>query len=109
MQKDIIRTYRRLGNQSVKLGKALNAAGIFFQYWESIIEVRSNMLKKINQLITTHIDDCKLSVLQMAEELCSSERKTYRLIKELTNRTPHTYIKYIRLTYARDLIKRGLG
>jgi len=79
--------------------------------WQTIISqkevvgnMRSNIVKKINNLIIERIDDPKLSVNDLAEEICASERKTYRLIKELTSLTPLDYIKSLRFQYAKGLI-----
>ena len=73
---------------------------------ERISELEQNILGKINQLVLHRIGDSKLSVKDIAMEICASERKTYRLIKELTDHTPLDYIKTIRFDYARELLTR---
>ncbi|MEQ9426654.1 MAG: tetratricopeptide repeat protein [Cyclobacteriaceae bacterium] len=81
--------------------------------WERLINdekkidnLQKNILNKVNHLIVERIDDSNLTVLDLAEEICASERKTYRLIKDLTNHTPLDYIKLIRFDYAKDLLNK---
>lgn len=79
--------------------------------WQTIISqkevvgsMRTSIVKKVNNHIIKRIDDPTLCVNDLAEEICASERKTYRLIKELTSFTPLDYIKSIRFQYAKGLI-----
>ncbi len=67
-------------------------------------EVEKDIIEKINGLIIEKIDDSTLSVKDIADEICASERKTFRLIKDLTGHTPLEYMKWIRFDYAKDLL-----
>ena len=77
--------------------------------WEELIndkgEFEKGILEKINQIIIMKIDDPTLSVNDLANQICASERKTYRLIKDLTGYTPLDYIKHIRFDYVNSLLK----
>lgn len=76
--------------------------------WVDLLEDRNGVEKdiigKINGLIINRISDASLSVKDIAEEICASERKTFRLIKDLTDHTPLDYIKWIRFDFAKELI-----
>lgn len=69
--------------------------------------VEQSITKKINQLIISRIDDPNLTVEDVANEINASRSKTFRLIKELTQKTPKAYIKDLRLEYVHELIKKG--
>lgn len=69
--------------------------------------LEQSIIKKINQLIIDRIDDPNLTVEDLASEINASRSKTFRLIKELTQKTPKAYIKDIRLEYVHELIKKG--
>ena len=69
--------------------------------------VEQSIIKKMNQLIIDRIDDPNLSVEDVASEISASRSKAFRLIKELTQKTPKAYIKDIRLEYVHELIKNG--
>ncbi|MEO9964804.1 MAG: tetratricopeptide repeat protein [Reichenbachiella sp.] len=70
-----------------------------------ISEIEKELLEKVKKLITEQIDNPDLTVLVLADEMAASERKVYRMIKKLTNLTPHEYIKEIRWHYLENLIK----
>lgn len=71
-------------------------------------ELRSNLeediLKKVHDLVLKKIDDGNLTVTVLAAELCASERKVHDLINSLAGMPPKTYIRSIRLEYAKHLI-----
>lgn len=69
--------------------------------------VEQSIIKKMNQLIIDRIDDPNLTVEDLASAINASRSKTFRLIKELTQKTPKAYIKDIRLEYVHELIKKG--
>ncbi len=68
--------------------------------------VEQSIIKKINQLIIDRIDDPNLTVEDVANEINASRSKAFRLIKEITQKTPKAYIKEIRLAYVHELIKK---
>ncbi len=68
--------------------------------------IEKDLLSKLQNLIHDHIDDPKLSVAMIADELCMAERSAYRMIKTLTDKTPLEYIKSLRYEYAFDLLAK---
>ncbi len=68
--------------------------------------IEKDLLSKLQNLIHEHIDDPKLSVAMIADELCMAERSAYRMIKTLTDKTPLEYIKSLRYEYAYDLLAK---
>lgn len=68
--------------------------------------IEKDLLSKLQNLIHQHIDDPKLSVAMIADELCMAERSAYRMIKTLTDKTPLEYIKSLRYEYAYDLLAK---
>ncbi|MEQ9426653.1 MAG: response regulator [Cyclobacteriaceae bacterium] len=82
--------------------------------WKNVIadrdlvsNVKSDILKKVNAHIIERISDPTLTVNDIAVLICASERKTYRLFKDLTGQTPLEYIKSIRFDFARELVESG--
>jgi signal transduction histidine kinase/DNA-binding response OmpR family regulator len=65
------------------------------------------LLTKINNLLLAKIKSENFTVLDLAEELASSERQVYRLVKKLTEMTPNEYIKEYKLQYAHELITKN--
>jgi DNA-binding response OmpR family regulator len=70
-----------------------------------INDIEQEILEKVKQLVLDQIDNPELTVLVLADAMAASERKVYRMIKKLTNMTPHEYIKEIRWLYVEQLIK----
>ncbi|MEO9802751.1 MAG: response regulator [Reichenbachiella sp.] len=70
-----------------------------------INDIEKELLEKVKKLITEQIDNPDLTVLVLADAMAASERKVYRMIKKLTELTPHEYIKEIRWHYLEKLIK----
>lgn len=59
-------------------------------------DLEKEVLKKVENLVLSRIDDPHLSILDLSNELAASERKVYRLIKRLSGITPYEFIKEIR-------------
>ena len=70
-------------------------------------KIEKDLLGKLRTLIGEHMDNPKLSVAMIADELCMAERSAYRLIKTLTGKTPLEYIKTLRYEYAYDLLSKS--
>ena len=69
-------------------------------------QIEKDLLGKLQNMVHEHIDDPKLSVAMIADELCMAERSAYRMIKTLTDKTPLEYIKSLRYEYAYDLLAK---
>lgn len=69
-------------------------------------QIEKDLLGKLQNMVHEHIDDPKLSVAMIADELCMAERSAYRMIKTLINKTPLEYIKSLRYEYAYDLLAK---
>ena len=69
-------------------------------------QIEKDLLGKLQNMVHEHIDDPKLSVAMIADELCMAERSAYRMIKTLTEKTPLEYIKSLRYEYAYDLLAK---
>ena len=70
-----------------------------------INDIEKELMEKVRNLIIQQIDNPDLTVLVLADAMAASERKVYRMIKKLTDLTPHEYIKEIRWHYLESLIK----
>ena len=68
--------------------------------------LEKDLIVKLSKVIHEHIDDPKLSVAKIADELCTAERSAYRMIKTLTGKTPLDYINSIRYEYTYDLLSK---
>lgn len=64
-------------------------------------------LKKLNDIISAHINDVSLDVDMIAEHMNLSRPTLYRKINGLSNITPNELIKISRLKKAAELILRG--
>lgn len=66
-----------------------------------------NFLKKLNELINTHISNIDLDVDMLADAMNLSRPTLYRKINALSNVTPNELIKISRLKKAAELILQG--
>lgn len=82
-----------------------NPDALFINNKETLDEVESALIKKVDALILEKIDDPELGVNYLADQISVSERKFFRLIKKLTGSTPLEYIKEVKLQYANKLLK----
>ncbi|MEL7145072.1 MAG: response regulator, partial [Bacteroidota bacterium] len=64
-------------------------------------------LDKLNKIIIARISDSDLTVEDIALELNASRSKTFRIIKEMTGKTPLAYIKMIRMDFVKEMIEAG--
>ena len=74
------------------------------------VEVQSpddKLLERIMQVINDNINDSELSVDLIAQKVGISRVHLHRKMKELTNQTPHSFIRNIRLKQAAKLLKES--
>ncbi len=65
------------------------------------------LLERIMEVINDNISDSDLSVDTIAEKVGVSRVHLHRKMKELTNQTPHNFIRNIRLKQAANLLKNS--
>lgn len=65
------------------------------------------LLENVMQVINENMDDSDLSVDMIAQKVGISRVHLYRKMKELTNQTPHNFIRNIRLKQAAKLLKQS--
>ncbi|MFY0600136.1 MAG: response regulator [Cyclobacteriaceae bacterium] len=70
-------------------------------------EIQNDIIAKINDLLHERLQEPKISVQDIASTIFASERKTFRLIKELTGFTPQEYITDFRLSVAKNLLNQN--
>ncbi|MEO0572236.1 MAG: AraC family transcriptional regulator [Bacteroidota bacterium] len=72
-------------------------------------EVRGNeygvFMKKVNAVINANLDNCAFSVGSLAEAMALSRAQLFRRVKQLTQMSPSSYIKFIRLEEAKRLLQ----
>ena len=83
-------------NSEVKLTKL---------YSETAKEFERSVMQKLERLIISRVNDPHLSVLDLADEMASSERKVYRMIKKISGLTPYELIKEVRWQYLENFLK----
>ncbi|SMD32811.1 Signal transduction histidine kinase [Reichenbachiella faecimaris] len=103
-KKDILLRIKNLLNQKEKWAKE-GGNTIIVNDRPLINDIEKELLEKVKKLVIEQIDNPDLTVLVLADEMAASERKVYRMIKKLTDLTPHEYIKEIRWHYLEQLIK----
>lgn len=72
----------------------------------SVEDHHQSLLQRLDQSIMDHISDNNLKVATLAQELNQSERSFFRLVKKISDMSPHEYIKELKMQYAMDLIKK---
>ncbi|RXG32399.1 hybrid sensor histidine kinase/response regulator transcription factor [Leeuwenhoekiella marinoflava] len=89
---------------------------LFNKYFEEVnksniksqtTSIDKNFIVKVIKYIHLHIDDTKLNVENLAEELSLSRSQLYRKIKALTGQTANEFIRKIRLQKAKELLENG--
>ena len=65
------------------------------------------LMQRIMDVINENISDSDLSVEMIAQKVGISRVHLHRKMKELTNQTPHSFIRNIRLQQAAKLLKDG--
>ena len=65
------------------------------------------LMQRVMEVINENIGDSDLSVDMIAQKVGISRVHLHRKMKELTNQTPHSFIRNIRLQQAAKLLKEG--
>lgn len=65
------------------------------------------LMQRVMEVINENISDSDLSVDMIAQKVGISRVHLHRKMKELTNQTPHCFIRNIRLQQAAKLLKNG--
>ena len=65
------------------------------------------LMQRVMEMINENIGDSDLSVDMIAQKVGISRVHLHRKMKELTNQTPHSFIRNIRLQQAAKLLKDG--
>lgn len=97
----------------LRIANALTSSDARTNIWDTLAkdkkklnDVQKNVLAKVNTLILSRIDDSSLSVQNIADELATSSRNAYNIIKEIAEVNPKDYIKLVKFQYAKDLMKK---
>ena len=106
---------RRTGLSSACLdsrggGPSAGALPMFFAtavQWLAYTKADEKFLKKLNDIIDSHINDVNLDVDMIADLMNLSRPTLYRKINGLSNVTPNELIKISRLKKAAELILQG--
>lgn len=72
---------------------------------DQVEDHHKEQVSKLNDLILTHISDSQFKVAQMADHFNLSERSFFRMIKNLTGKSPLEYIKDFKFSYALNLLQ----
>lgn len=67
----------------------------------------NSLMQRVMEVINENINDSDLSVDMIAQKVGISRVHLHRKMKELTNQTPHSFIRNIRLEQAAKLLKDG--
>ena len=71
--------------------------------------VDENFMNRILGVIEEHISEEEFSIENIATEAAMSRTQIYRKIKALTGKSPSVYLRSLRLSKAKQMIKRGEG
>ncbi len=67
--------------------------------------IDKEFLKKILTIVNEHISEEEFSIEELGKEAAMSRRHLHRKLKALTNKSPSQFVRSIRLSKARNLIK----
>ncbi|MGB3466919.1 MAG: ATP-binding protein, partial [Cyclobacteriaceae bacterium] len=73
---------------------------------EHVGEQNASQLSKLNELIFENISDFNFKIGHLAEKFHLSERSFFRMIKNITGKSPLEYVKDVKFRYAFDLLKK---
>ncbi len=65
------------------------------------------LIQKVRSLVEQHLSDGEYGVEQLANDLCMERTGLYKKLTALTNTTPVSFIRSIRLQRASELLKTG--
>jgi signal transduction histidine kinase/DNA-binding response OmpR family regulator/ligand-binding sensor domain-containing protein len=71
------------------------------------LEVDLEWIKKVEKLLTLHIDNESFTIALLAESMHLSERHLSRKLKQITGLTPAKMFKLVRLNMARSYLEKG--
>jgi len=74
-----------------------------------ISAIDENFMNRILGVIEQHISEEEFSIEDFAMEAAMSRAQIYRKIKGLTGKSPSVYLRSVRLSKAKQMIKRGEG
>ncbi len=96
----------RLKNLLTQTGASENAMAEIFSNYD-LDQATKKMITRMEQLVISRIDDSKLGINDLAQEVAFSERKLFRFLKDNLEVTPLEFIKQIRFQQVRKLIKQA--
>ena len=76
---------------------------------KELSSIDERFLKKILSVINIHLSEEKFSIEALGKEAAMSRKHLHRKLKALTNKSPSQFIRSIRLSKARRLIKEKKG
>ena len=76
---------------------------------KELSSIDESFLKKVLNAINDHISEEKFSIEDLGKEAAMSRKHLHRKLKALTNKSPSQFIRSIRLSKARKLIKEKKG
>lgn len=106
-KKELILRIENLLKQKEKFGSKHKSDVFSALVKDNLVDVEKEILKKLENEVTSRIADPNLSVLSLTEAMAASERQVYRLVKKLTGLTPYEYITEVRMQYADYLIRKN--
>ncbi len=62
-------------------------------------------VKKVREVVESHLDDYDFNITQMCRELLLSQSQLHRKLEALTGYSPNQFIRYVRLNKARELLR----
>ena len=72
-----------------------------------ITNVNEQLIDKVTRIIKENITDSEFDVEMLCEKVGISRVHLYRKMKEITNQTPHEFVRNIRLKIAGELLKEN--
>ena len=76
---------------------------------KELSSIDESFLKKVLNAINDHISEEKFSIEDLGKEAAMSRKHLHRKLKALTNKSPSQFVRSIRLSKARKLIKEKKG
>lgn len=89
------------------LSKQQSYNPLYVEYSKGDFSAANSRLMELKQTISANLSDPSLVAADLAAHLYMSERQFFRLVKNLTDKTPNLFLREMRLAKAKTLIQSG--
>ena len=108
-KRELIAQIENLMKVRNKLRELYSIHDSWFKETSMLPSIEKTFILRVREAVATHLDQEGYNADQLAAELCLSRTQLHRKLKALTGKAPGELVRIIRLQYAYDLLKNGVG